>query len=362
MSSTEGKLRLWRDTSLASLPDGDKATLAAHTIGYESNEDVDNGSRPAGLVRLSTTTGPTPEYLTDFGGRSSVVAGTTTHHLTMYKAASGALVFSAGTIQWAWGLDSNHDGRNVPAADQRMRQATANILADMGATPTTLASGLVMPSASTDTTAPTSTITQPAAGNVDAGDVVTVKGTAADVDGRVAGVEVSVDGGDLPPRGRHHELQLHRGRGRQWPGSDPGPCDRRLRQHAGADEARCHGNLPVLDLRRSATQDRKRRRQLSLTLGTRFTASADGFITGIRFFKSSANTGTHVGTLFSSSGEALATATFTNETASGWQSVNFASAVPIVKGQTYVAAYKAPNGHYAADPYFFSYGGTAPVV
>ena len=29
--------------------------LAPHTVGYESNEDVDNGFRPAGLIRLSTT-------------------------------------------------------------------------------------------------------------------------------------------------------------------------------------------------------------------------------------------------------------------------------------------------------------------
>ena len=27
----------------------------------------------------------------------------------MYRHASGALVFGAGTIQWSWGLDSNHD-------------------------------------------------------------------------------------------------------------------------------------------------------------------------------------------------------------------------------------------------------------
>ena len=31
--------------------------------------------------------------------------GIATHRLTIYKAASGALVFSAGTIQWSWGLD-----------------------------------------------------------------------------------------------------------------------------------------------------------------------------------------------------------------------------------------------------------------
>ena len=51
VDSTEGKLRLWRNTSLASLASGTTAPLAAHTIGYESDEDLDNGFRPAGLVR-----------------------------------------------------------------------------------------------------------------------------------------------------------------------------------------------------------------------------------------------------------------------------------------------------------------------
>ena len=38
-------------------------------------------------------------------------------------------------------------------------------------------------------------------------------------------------------------------------------------------------------------------------------------------------------------GRLLATATFTNETASGWQQVNFATPVAITAGTTYVASY-----------------------
>ena len=48
-------------------------------------------------------------------------------------------------------------------------------------------------------------------------------------------------------------------------------------------------------------------------------ADIDGFITGIRFYKSAANTGTHTGTLWTSTGTLLATVTFTSETATGWQ-------------------------------------------
>jgi hypothetical protein len=45
------------------------------------------------------------DYLQDHG--STYALGTATHHLTMYRAPSGALVFGAGTVQWAWSLDNN---------------------------------------------------------------------------------------------------------------------------------------------------------------------------------------------------------------------------------------------------------------
>lgn len=126
VSAEEGKTRLWRNTSLASMSAGTSAALAPHTIGYESNEDLDNGFRPAGLIRLSTTTGSVSQYLQDFG--NTVAPGTTKHSITLYKAASGALVFSAGSVQWTWGLDQEHDGNGAPA-DIRMRQAQVNLLA-----------------------------------------------------------------------------------------------------------------------------------------------------------------------------------------------------------------------------------------
>src|SRR5205085_1521195 len=119
-----------------------------------------NGFRPSGQIQLSTTTGPTPEYLQDFG--TTVEPGTTTHHLTMYRAPSGALVFSAGTIQWAWGLDTHHDGEVEPV-DSRMQQATVNLFADMGVQPATLMGGLHDATGSTDTSAPTVAITSPSA-------------------------------------------------------------------------------------------------------------------------------------------------------------------------------------------------------
>jgi hypothetical protein len=43
----------------------------------------------------------------------------------------------------------------------------------------------------------------------------------------------------------------------------------------------------------------------------------------------------------------LATGTFNNESASGWQELDFSSPVTITAGTTYVTAYHTDVGHYA---------------
>lgn len=91
----------------------------------------------------------------------------------------------------------------------------------------------------------------------------------------------------------------------------------------------------------------------AVTLGVRFSASKPGKILGLRFWKLATNTGTHVGNLWSSTGTKLATATFTAETASGWQEVMLATPVPITAGTVYVASYQALAGHYAFTPTYF---------
>jgi hypothetical protein len=206
--AADGKMRFWRNTSIASLASGSTATLPQGTLGYEWDEDLDNGSRPAGLFDLSTATyNLTTDLLLDYG--ATYGAGSATHHMTMYRAASGALVFGAGTVQWAWGLDSNHDnpfGFTNPNPDAAMQQATINLFADMGVQPATLQSGLIAATKSTDTTPPTSTITSPTAGStLTLGNVVTIAGTATDSGGGTVGeVEVSTDGGTTwhPAQGR----------------------------------------------------------------------------------------------------------------------------------------------------------------
>ena len=92
----------------------------------------------------------------------------------------------------------------------------------------------------------------------------------------------------------------------------------------------------------------------SVQVGVKFSSDVNGYITGLRFYKASANTGTHVGNLWTSTGTLLATATFTGETATGWQQVNFSTPVAITAGTTYVASYLAPNGYYADDQNYFT--------
>ena len=127
-------LRFWRNTSVAALQPGQQATMSAGTLGYEWDEDADNGSRPAGEFRLSSTTVDVDTYADDLG--TGATTARATHSLTLYRAPSGALVFGAGTVQWSFGLSGIHDFPST--ADPRMQQATVNLLADMNVQPSTI--------------------------------------------------------------------------------------------------------------------------------------------------------------------------------------------------------------------------------
>ena len=93
----------------------------------------------------------------------------------------------------------------------------------------------------------------------------------------------------------------------------------------------------------------------SIQVGVKFTSAAAGTVTGLRFYKSAANTGTHVGSLWSATGQLLGRATFANETGSGWQKVTFATPVPIrPTPAAYVAGYHTPTGRYSVTGAAFS--------
>lgn len=356
VNEQEGKMRLWRDTALASQQPGGKTELAPHTVGYESNEDLPNGFRPPGLIHLSTTTGDVPEYLQDFGNQ--VAPGTTTHHSTLYKADSGALVFSAGSIQWTWGLDQWHDGDGAPE-DARMQQAQVNLLADMDAQPQTLIDGLVIPTAPKDTTAPTVHIDSAPTSPVKYGELVTVEGTANDGQGLVAAVEYSFDGGIT-------WTQAEGTTSWSFTAAQRGTGETDLLVRAIDDSANYPSEATAVPYEVSGPYSAFGETQpampdsedgSSVELGLRFTAATDGYITGARFYKSAANTGTHTGTLWSLNGVELATATFTNESSQGWQSAEFDQPVEAQAGDEFVVSYFAPQGRYAMALQDFAYRG-----
>lgn len=93
----------------------------------------------------------------------------------------------------------------------------------------------------------------------------------------------------------------------------------------------------------------------SLELGVKFRTDVSGFVRGVRFWKGTFNTGTHTGSLWSSGGTLLATGTFTNETASGWQELRFATPVAVSADTTYVASYHSSQ-YYSATPEYFKPG------
>ena len=368
------KLRLWRNTGVSKLTAGQSLTLGAGdgTLGYEWDVDADNGFRPPGTFDLSSTTVNGVQVFTDYG--STTNTGNATHHLTEYRAPSGALVFGAGTVQWAWGLDNtnaNDNGATDPSGhppDPNMEQATVNLLADMGAQPYALMSGLAPATQSTDSTPPTSVITSPARGaNIQDGSTVTITGTATDAGGGVvAGVEVSTDGGTTwhPASGTANWTYT-------WVahGNPTANLMSRAADDSGNLESPAGGSVVNVNCACSiwgsgstpSTADSGDGN--SVEVGVKFESDVFGTVTGVRFYKASTNTGTHIGSLWTSSGQQLAQATFTGETASGWQTVTFSQPVAITPGVTYVAGYFAPNGHYSASAgHFYPPPSEGPVL
>jgi WD40 repeat protein len=92
-------------------------------------------------------------------------------------------------------------------------------------------------------------------------------------------------------------------------------------------------------------------------LGVKFQSNVDGLITGIRFFKGANNTGVHVGTLWNSSGQELASVTFMNETTSGWQQASLSNPVPITSNTTFIVSYHTEVGLYSVTNDAFATAG-----
>jgi hypothetical protein len=366
--AADGQMRFWRNTAVANQAPGATYVTPAGTLGYEWDVDVDNGLRPAGEFQLSTSTYQlTDDYLLDFG--ATYGAGTATHHMVMYRAPSGALVFNSGSIDWSWGLNSNHDslfqGFSNPNPDPNMQQATVNLFADMGVQPATLQHGLVAAVASTDTVPPHSTITFPTPGtSLNTGSTITVTGTANDSGGNVAGVEFSPDGGATwhPAVGRGAWSY-------SWTPSVTAAqttiMSRAVDDSANLETVTTGVQVSVAPQTCPCSIWSPSRVPVAadsgdgaaVEVGIKFRPDSDGSVLGVRFYKSAKNTGSHIGHLWTESGTLLGTVNFTGESATGWQQANFSTPISVSANTTYVVSYYAPVGHYSADAYYFLQSG-----
>ncbi|MCF2447194.1 DUF4082 domain-containing protein [Dyadobacter sp. CY345] len=338
-------LRFWRNTSVAALNNGQTATLTANTLGYEWNPEQESyrSTYPAGRVILSKT----------------IVNGKT-HHLSLYKSASGALVFGAGTVQWSWGLDDVHDRGSEPVSPA-MQQATVNLFADMNVQPKSLQSNLLAAIKSTDIEVPALLITSPTSGaSFPANAVYTISGTASD-NATVSGIEISTDGGTTWRLAAGTLNWTY-----AWTPTSPGAATimarvvddsgnlspvTSLNVTVGAAVAQvcpCTVFLPTDVPGSQVFNDGQ-----SIQLGMKFSSDVSGLVTGVRFYKNVQNIGTHTGQLYSAGGALLAQIVFSNETSEGWQQANFSSPIPISANTTYIISYHSSSGYYSSvNPYF----------
>jgi PKD repeat protein len=198
--------RIWRNTGISKTQ---STTIGTNLVGWEWDTIPTQAQylsrEPAGVKRVTSSevgTAPSPpEFLQDEGlmyAFSPPPGQPTSVSAVEYTAPSGAKVFSAGTIQWSWGLaphymnkpaGESYEDPPVDSSDPRIQQATYNILADDGVEPQT-PTGVIVdgnePPEASFTVSP-----NPAA----TGSPVTFNASASkDPDGTIAKYEWDLDG------------------------------------------------------------------------------------------------------------------------------------------------------------------------
>jgi hypothetical protein len=92
-----------------------------------------------------------------------------------------------------------------------------------------------------------------------------------------------------------------------------------------------------------------------VNLGIKFQAEAAGWISGSRVYKGASNSGPHTGFLWTADGPLLASAVFTDESASGWrQSARPAQLVATEPNRTSVVSCSANGSHSASGNFYNS--------
>ncbi len=92
----------------------------------------------------------------------------------------------------------------------------------------------------------------------------------------------------------------------------------------------------------------------SYELGLQFSSTSGGVVTGVRFYKQTWMRGPNVGTLWSSTGQVLASASFTGESSFGWQQVTFSNPVTIQPNTTYVVSFSTSSSYFGITTGYFN--------
>jgi hypothetical protein len=372
IGSEVAKNRFWRNTDIATLTGNQQLALQpVGLLGHEWGSDKDNGFRPEGLIHLSNTKLFIPEKkiegyseINSTDGSPRSIDGEEIASMTYYKqTSSNARVFSTGTVQWAWGLDGVHDRTDVSngaGPDKNVQQATVNLLADMQIYPLSLQSDLVASTASTDVTPPTVTINSfPANAKFYKNSAVIVSGTANDINGSVAGIELSYDNGVTWHPANGNEIWSYK--------FYPKSVGMMTIKARAIDDSLNTGTSISIDINiensvsgwqedDSQTHPIAIQQSYPINLGVEFKPAVNGKIYGIRYYKGYSNVGTHKAQLWNATSPTnlLAESVFENESDRGWQTVSFTNPISLTANSTYIASYTAPYGKFAFNDGYFN--------
>jgi hypothetical protein len=345
-SNTAGKAEAFRSvaaasgkiTSVAAFVDG-LSTAASLDVGVYS----DNGGHPGSLLASGTNNAPLPGTWNTVAISPVDVVGGQVYWIALLSPAG------VGTLQFR-----DHGSGGEPT--ETSAETALDSLPSSWQTGTAYRDGPVSAyargGALADTTAPTVTITSPTGGAALCG-LVTLEATASDNVG-VTSVQFQLDGQNLGPSLPSAPYAL------TWDASTATIGDHALTA-AASDAAGnravspsvgvhigCVTSQPPSSLFSStlvpalvglAVQDgRSGTGPWSYELGVKFEVTAPASLTALRFFKDAGETGTHVGRVWTSTGDQLAQVTFTGESPSGWQQQSLTAPLNLEPGVTYVAS------------------------
>jgi hypothetical protein len=353
VSAVQGQNRIWRYTTLTSLPPNTTSKIGRNLVGWEwDGRFPTNGSEPAGVTPISAS--PVSGELIQDAGRV-FTNGSATATSTVYRTAGGTWVFASGTNQWSRGLGVNMNGVGEPSSF--IQQATVNMLQDMHARPTTPSGSLTLDQLGAAHLVSTS----PADGATGAGvatpitakfdrslDPVSVNAQNASLSGPNGNVPATVAYNDsthtvtLTPSqplavGAQYTVTLSTGILAIDDTPLPSPISWSFTTVVGPFSLFAASLAPVST--HNPVQDgRAGKGPFSYEMGVKVQVLSALQLTAIRFYKDAAETGTHIGRVWSSSGQVLGQTTFTGESASGWQQQSLGTPLALQPGQVYVVS------------------------